>query len=259
MFGCRRAGYLGVAVTVALAFFSSAAVSMAKPPTGPTGPTGETGATGATGATGVTGATGPAGANGTNGTNGETGATGATGATGPTGATGATGPTGATGGPSVVARVRAVGPVTTVTEGGGVEDPLTGATWTQQAEELNSLPIPLPGGAVPDAEVTVTRPNEQEICPGSVPPNVPDAVVRIFLDGKELLKAAGGGGIPPKPLTETVGLGPAVSGAKFGAEPGKATSHTLTARAEDRCGKATETPPYHYTINSVTIDVIGIR
>jgi hypothetical protein len=148
--------------------------------------------------------------------------------------------------------------VTTVTEGGGVEVPLTGGTWIQQAQELNSFSIPIPAGNAPDYEVTVTRPNEQEICPGSVPPNVPDAIVRIFLDGRELLKAAGGGGVPPKPLTETVGFSP-VSGAKFGAEPGNATSHTLTARAEDRCGKPTETPPYHYTINSVTIDVIGYR
>jgi hypothetical protein len=144
--------------------------------------------------------------------------------------------------------------VTTVTEGGGVEDPLTRGTWTQQAEELNSLPVALPGGVPPDAEVTMTRPNENATCANL---RAPDGIVRIFLDGKELLNAAGGGGVPPKPLTETVSLG-AVSGAKFGNEPGTATSHTLTARAEDSCGKG-ETPPYHYTINSITLDVIGVR
>jgi hypothetical protein len=155
-----------------------------------------------------------------------------------------------------VARVRAVGPVTTVTEGGGVEVPLTGATWTQQAEELNSLPTPLPAGfEAPDVEATVTRPSENEVCTKG---NTPFVAVKIFLDGKELLHSFGGGGSTPKPLTETVSL-EASSGAKFGAEPGKATSHTFTARAEDMCTNKTETPPYHYTITSVTIDVIGIR
>src|SRR5262249_37922065 len=147
------------------------------------------------------------------------------------GPTGPTGATGATGGASIVARVRAVGPVTTVTEGGGVEDPLTGATWTQGAEELNSLPIPLAGGEAPDAEVTLTRPSETETCANLRSPSVR---IRIFLDGNELLQATGGGGTAPKPLTETRPIG-GISGAKFGAEPGKATSHTFTARAEDFC------------------------
>jgi hypothetical protein len=65
-----------------LVFFSSASVSMAKPPAGPTGPTGPRGATGATGA---------AGSNGTNGANGTNGTNGANGATGPTGPAGGSG------------------------------------------------------------------------------------------------------------------------------------------------------------------------
>jgi hypothetical protein len=145
-----------------------------------------------------------------------------------------------------------------VTGESGVEDPLSGATWTQQAEELNSLPIPLPGGTIgeaPDAEVTATRPSETGTCSDGKPPRFR---VRIFLDGNELLRAEGGGGSIPAPLTETRSVVPI--GVKFGAEPGKATNHTFTARVDDACiTNRFETPPYHYTINSVTLDVIGIR
>jgi hypothetical protein len=59
----RRVCLLGGTLCL-LVFFSSAAVSMAKPPPGPAGPTG------------ATGPTGPGGANGANGSNGANGATG---------------------------------------------------------------------------------------------------------------------------------------------------------------------------------------
>jgi hypothetical protein len=68
-----------------LVFFSSAAVSMAKPPPGPTGPTGATGATGPGGANGANGTNGTNGTSGANGTNGTNGVTGPAGATGPEG------------------------------------------------------------------------------------------------------------------------------------------------------------------------------
>jgi hypothetical protein len=250
----------GVAVLLAVAFLMMASAASAargtKGATGPTGPTGPTGAQGVTGATGPAGATGPTGPQGVAGAAGATGATGPAGPAGEKGETGATGATGAIGGPSIVARVRAAGPVTTVTEGGGVEVPLTGATWTQQAEEINSLPIPLAGALAPDAEVSVSRPSETETCSGGHPPV---ARIRIFLDGNEVFRANPGGGVAPKPLTETDTLG-AFGGVKWGGEPGKATSHTFTARAEDFCINKTEgLPPYHYTINSMTLDVIGIR
>jgi len=251
--------------------------------TGPTGPTGPQGATGATGPTGATGATGERGATGATGTCGECkegargatgptgatgaegakGTTGATGPTGPTGATGpqgekgepgATGPTGAVGGPSIVARVRAAGPVTTV-PGGEVEVPLTGATWTQQAEEINSFPIPLTGSSdlSPDVEVSISRPSESVGCANG---RAPTAGFQVFVDGTRVLTGGAGGSLP-RPLTETVTLSDS-NGAKWGAEPGKATSHTLTVRAgEAHC--TTETPPYQYTITSAAIDVIGIR
>jgi hypothetical protein len=241
-------------------------------PTGPTGPQGVTGATGPTGpagangtngSNGVTGATGAAGANGTNGTNGTNGANGTNGGTGPagppngpTGPTGERGPTGPVGGPSIVARVRAAGPVTTVTGGAGVEVPLTGATWTQQPEEIDSFPIPFGTQSVsPDLEVSVSRPSETATCADG---EVPQTEVHVSLDGTELMTGSAGGGPSPKPLTETVSLTNGTGG-KWGGEPAKATSHTFTARALDRCLKPTETPPYHYTITAVTIDVIGIR
>jgi hypothetical protein len=229
--------------------------------TGATGPAGPAGATGPQGVTGVTGPTGPAGPTGPRGEKGEAGATGATGPpgppNGPTGPTGERGPTGPVGGSSIVARARAAGPVTTVTEGGGVEVPLTGGTWTQQPEEINSFPIPLTGSSdlSPDVEMGVSRPSETGVCANG---QVPFVQVQASVDGNVLLTGSAGGGSPPKPLTETVTLSDS-QGRKWGAEPGTATSHTLTARAEDRCSFGAGTPPYHYTITSVTIDVIGIR
>jgi hypothetical protein len=280
----RLVGRLSLAGTLCLlVFFTGAQLASAKPPTGPSGPTGATGATGATGVTGATGATGlqgvtgatgatgapgapglngTPGAPGTPGEPGPTGATGATGAgaTGPTGATGpgagatgATGEKGATGaagtGASVVDRARSVGPVTTVTEPGEAAVSLSGAMWTQGAEELNEF---VPG------QITVTTPNEltclHKFASGSV-------TVNIFFDGSRVATASfSTHGTEER--TETRHLpeftnpeGPF----KWLYEPGKATSHTLTAMAKDNCGTEGGAGGGHFTINSVSIDVIGIR
>ena len=244
MFACRRPGYLGVAVTVALVFFSSAAASMAKPPSGPTGATGATGATGPQGVTGATGAAGgETGATGATGSQGVTGGTGPTGPTGPPGPTGERGPTGAAGGASIASRIRSVGPVMTATVGGGVGDPLTGGSWTQQAEELNEFVV---------GEVTFTRPGEQT-CPGGQPPS---GAVNIFMDGQKI-GAAGTSFSVGSPNTKSSAIVWSID--VWLSEPGKVTSHTLTAGAEDKCPKPEETPPFHFTVNSISIDVIGVR
>jgi hypothetical protein len=227
-----------VGALLALAGGASAAGSIK----GATGATGPTGPTGAQGVTGVAGPTGPAGATGPRGEKGETGATGPAG--GPPGPTGERGPTGAAGGASIVARVRSVGPVTTVTGGEGVEDPLTGGSWTQQAQELNSFQV---------GEVTFTRPSEQKCGPSGGP----IAVVEIFLDGRKVGQASSG----EKLGTETWAIfwqfQPA-GNEPWLPEPGKATSHTFTARTKDHCPNESETPPFHYTTSSISIDVIGV-
>ena len=143
-----------------------------------------------------------------------------------------------------MARVRSVGPVTTMTGGGGVEDPLTGGTWTQQAEELNSFQV---------GEVTLNRPSEQKCSPSG---RGPVADVYIFLDGQNVGKASSGEKLGPQTwaIVWQFGVNP-----PWLPEPGKTTSHTLTARAEDNCPNESETPPFHYTVNSVSIDVMGVR
>jgi hypothetical protein len=143
-----------------------------------------------------------------------------------------------------VARIRSVGPVTTVTEGGAVEDPLTGASWTQQATELNSFQV---------GEVSFTRPSALKCteAPG------PFARALIFLDGNRIGESSS---------TETVGTETRAMSYSFLPsgnepwlpEPGKATSHTLTARVEDFCAGHVATPPFHLTVNSISIDVIGV-
>ena len=42
-------------------------------------------------------------------------------------------------------------------------------------------------------------------------------------------------------------------------EPGSATSHTLTAQVADACGTGGGATGGHFTVNSITIDVLGAQ
>jgi hypothetical protein len=155
----RRLSVLGGTLCL-VAFFSSASVSMAKPPPGPTGPTGPTGATGPTGPAGTNGATGPAGA---------TGATGATGA-GATGATGATGGKGATGATGVFAKCAPHGTSEQGIWSVNMSTPTGGPQ--QQADGVVSYPIPLCEEASTGNEPQLFLKYVNEVnaeAPGSVP------------------------------------------------------------------------------------------
>jgi hypothetical protein len=236
-------------------------------PTGTTGVTGPKGSTGANGAQGVTGATGPAGATGPTGAEGATGPTGATGtqgvtgqagSTGPSGAQGSTGPTGAEGasGSSVVARIRSVAALTTTsTEQANptfVGDPLTGGTWTQRANELNQFV----------GQVTLTIPPEAN-CGGSTYP----VAVELLLDGSLVGGTYGFSGKTEGTETHSIGWIKTVpTGGPFYYswpgetvppwlyEPGKDTSHLLTAKVADDC-----TVGGHATIQSISVDVVGVH
>jgi hypothetical protein len=230
---------------------------------GATGPQGVTGATGAQGEKGATGPTGPPGekperpeklergATGPTGTTGPTGVAGATGATGAEGGTGATGPTGPEGasGSSVIARVRSVGPVKTPTEPTLASVSLTGATWTQKAEELDHI----------IGQISLTTPSVTECTVGL---GGSEAQMRwsVLLDGTVIMSALGAEDFNgPKTLTIPISGGNSNNASEWVYEPGKSTSHTLTVEAKDECGVNGGKASGHYTINSVSIDVIGIR
>jgi len=148
-----------IAAVGLLVFFSSAAVSMAKPPQGATGPTGATGATGATGPTGA------AGANGTNGATGATGATGGVGVglTGGTGATGATGPTGPTG-PGGTSRETAAGTLAPgKTERGTWATQLSIPAGAPQTQAAAPIPFQIPLSEKQGFNLNVRYMNETEV------------------------------------------------------------------------------------------------
>jgi Collagen triple helix repeat (20 copies) len=201
---------------------------------------GHDGATGPAGATGQTGAAGQAGAQGAPGsaTSGEKGATGNEGAVGKEGPQGPPGASGTT----IVARARSAGAVTSVTET-LTADPLTGGMWTQGAEELDQLVL----------KIELTVPSEAE-CTHKIGEHsftVPQGHATIQVDGKQQTEI--GLAASPSEKTETV------EGSSWLFEPGNATSHTLTAELTDQCGVGGGNSGGHFKIDSISIDVLGVR
>jgi hypothetical protein len=238
---------------------------------GVTGATGPEGPTGATGAQGVMGATGPAGATGATGEPGPTGPAGPTGAVvaaspavsalgsaaGATGATGATGPAGASG-TSVVARARSAGAVATTSTSTSLPswtgDALTGATWTQGSEELDQL-----------VGQVIVRPATEATCHGTSADQGAD--VQLLLDGSPVADTSIPGGSAE--ATQTVPISwsrhPEFSFPSEGPstlslfEPPAPTGHTLSARVADDCGADGGQGGGHFTIQSISVDVLGVR
>lgn len=155
----------------------------------------------------------------------------------------------AKGAKAVVARVRSVGPVE-VPAVGAVSVPLSGATWTQGATELDEF-----------VASVITAKQSERACDGGTE----YAGIRIYflLDGN------------PAPLSNNQfafnNSGEAshtiywlfVSDElsheyPWLAEPGHAASHTITLSASEECERS-ETPTHPATIDSVSFDVVGFR
>jgi hypothetical protein len=153
---------------------------------------------------------------------GDTGPPGPQGPQGQQGATGGTGPA-ATG---IVARVRSTGSVTPATAGVYEAVPLTGNTWTQAADEMNTAWL--------RAEVT------NNSCSGIIP----GALLRIKVNGTEV-PFLGGQGNPSLPIWGAFPI-------SF--EPGAATPNTLTVEVSHGCSTSGS-----FTVNSVAINVIATR
>jgi hypothetical protein len=159
---------------------------------------------------------------------GPSGPRGETGPAGPQGQPGATGETGPAGS-AIVARPRSTGSLTPSTAATFEEVPLTGNTWTQAGDEMNTAWL--------KAEIT------DDACvggPGS--PVGSSAVLKVKVDGTEVAPFVIGS---TSPMWEAFPID---------LEPGAATSHTLTVEATHSCAVSGS-----FTIDSVAVNVIGTR
>lgn len=139
---------------------------------------------------------------------------------------------------SVVARARSVGTTLAGTESSRAEVALTGNCWTQQSDELDQI----------TGQAAITAPHNA--C--DTPETLPVANVKVYVAGQLVADAfdrTGENGVQKMVAVELVG-GDSVWQVF---EPGTTTPRTLTVQAGDNCQGE------HFTINSVSIDVIGVR
>ena len=166
------------------------------------------------------------GGNGTNGTNGAGGAGGRDGAAGPPGPMG---PAGHDGSASVALRARSTGS-TTAPHGTSTTVPLTGASWTQSANDL-------------------------DLITGSMAVSIPASCTGSF--GNSLVISVDGtpvtfGLAPTAPASTTETVPFAVSELM---EPGADTQHTIKAALANTCTKSGE----DYSVSNVKIDVAAFH
>jgi hypothetical protein len=156
-------------------------------------------------------------------------ASGKPGAGGAPGRTGATGPAGRDGSASIVMRARGNGTVT-APNGASTNVPLSGATWTQAAGDLNlitgSVDIGIPG-----------------TCTGSF-----GNALTISIDGVPNTFAVA----PTAPASATATIPFAVSEVM---EPGSSRQHTATAKLGNSCTKSGES----YQVSNVRMDVLSFH
>jgi hypothetical protein len=152
-----------------------------------------------------------------------------------------------------VARVRSVAAISTVTEPASAPDAVAGGTWEQLPEELDRL--------VGRVDVTIPSSLEGEAsCSAGLPGVAGTARIAIILDGSAVgtviahKPEPAGGSRQIYPVEWSM---PAADGWLF--EPGKAVSHTIEVEAQDNCGTGTGLAGARFIVNSVSIDVVGVR
>jgi hypothetical protein len=146
---------------------------------------------------------------------------------------------------AVVARARFSGAIASESKPSEAIVPLSGATWTQSAEEVDHL---VAGG------ITMTVPTNTECTHGKG--EAASGYAGIYLGG-QLIAGAGAETTEREPRTETIQPSFTISlrPPDWLYEPGTTTKHTLEARATDSCEGGTR----HFTVDSVSFDVVGVR
>jgi hypothetical protein len=146
--------------------------------------------------------------------------------------------------------------VTTPTEPTEATVPLSGATWTQGAEEIDQI----------TGEVKVLIPNR--VSPGprcTTGPGEGQGSITAFvsLDGTRIGEAGianlSGEGEVKTLVISFFSRAVSTEFLYLVFEPGHATPHTLSVSGEDQCGSAGGSSSAHFKIESVAIDVIGVR
>jgi hypothetical protein len=163
------------------------------------------------------------------GVNGEAGGAGPTGPAGANGKAGPTGPAGADGNASIVMRSQAGGSVT-APHGASTDIPLSGATWTQGANDLNLIA----------GSVTIKTPPS---CTGSFGNSV-----LVSVDGT----TATFGVAPYAPASSSITVPIAVGSVM---EPGAGTPHQITAKLANSCTKDGE----DFTVTGAKLDVLSFH
>ncbi|HEY4916567.1 MAG TPA: hypothetical protein VIH92_06640 [Solirubrobacteraceae bacterium] len=144
---------------------------------------------------------------------------------------------------AVVDRAHLVAPVETTTGLSNV--PLADSIWVQGPGELEQFAV----------QITLT------------PPSVAECTFKGFSTGAVELKVSLDGRVMAEryesneePGTVTIPLVVSLEGSEgWLFEPGHPETHTLTARAVDDCGREGGHSGGHFTIDAVSIDVIGVR
>jgi hypothetical protein len=110
-------------------------------------------------------------------------------------------------------------------------------------------------------EVTVTSPAHSACSKGSGGSGYAHARLEVWLDGIEVAAQSFIASDTETTAADPLELSAANPIEKNGwlAEPTTTTSHTFTIRARDDCGTEGGSAESHFKINSVAIDVIGLK
>jgi hypothetical protein len=165
------------------------------------------------------------------------------------GGSGPAGPQGENGANGVTARVRGIGSVTSLTEPASASDSLSGGQWTQQTQELEHL----------IGRVSVTSPAKSSCSGGTGESEFGGSlIVSLALDGTTVGRADAIAGITQE--DQEIGFQSAGQGDLLWLfEPSSPTNHTVTLSISDNCGFLGGHTGGHFTINSVSIDVVGVK
>jgi hypothetical protein len=152
---------------------------------------------------------------------------------------------------AVIARVRSPGPVETVTEPSKTGEPLVGPTWKESTQEDQLLL----------GDVTVTHPPASNctvnIGAGKIATG--SAHLHALLDGQtvsDVYAPAEG----PNPATIRIGFFSQIPDGAWLVAPSAPMNHSLIADVSDDCGVGPgASGGGHFTINSVSVDVVGVR
>lgn len=145
----------------------------------------------------------------------------------------------ASGAHAVRARVRTTGPLTT--SNSEVSDPVTGGTWTQTPEEVN----------FGFAQLVLYAPSSEQCSDGPGTGFPGTLVVKILVDGKTF------GSEVASANSEIQTIEQPLNGNLF--EPGKSTPHTMSLQVSDSCGLNGGRAKEHFRVESVAIDVVGVK